>query len=583
MLKKMTLQARMISAFVFMGLIVLIVALVGWSGNSRLSNHINDIGNKAFPSTVSLWKITQGQTQVQSSERSLLNAAASAETRQNDLTRIDNAWKQINEGFNQYDKIPRDAEEDRLYQAFRPIWNKWKAAHEEFQQLNKAFEKYGILNPRQVQIDLLNQGKSNSPEITAVKAAVAALDKMNQQTITDKEPTFKAATDSLLQLLSYNASLAEQARNSAARDVTKTTFWVVVGMAIGPLTAVLFGVYFSNMIAKPLGTKIAGVVEVAQKISSGDLTTQIQVTDQQDEIGRLLTAFGNMNQGLNTLLQQVQHSGIQITTSTTRIAASGKQLEATVTEQVASTNEVVATAKEIAATSGELVKTMEEVTATSQSTALAADSGQKNLSRMETTMRQLADATNSISSKLGAISEKANKINSIVSTITKVADQTNLLSLNAAIEAEKAGEYGLGFAVVAREIRRLADQTAVATLDIESMVREMQSAVSTGVMEMDKFTKEVGRSVEDVQTISWQLAEIIEQVQSLTPRFEVVNQGMDAQSQGALQISEAMVQISEASSQTADALREINGAIGQLNEAAQGLRQEMSCFKVANS
>lgn len=97
---------------------------------------------------------------------------------------------------------------------------------------------------------------------------------------------------------------------------------------------------------------------------------------------------------------------------------------------------------------------------------------------METTMRQLADSTGSISARLGLISEKANNINGTITTITKVADQTNLLSLNAAIEAEKAGEYGLGFAVVAREIRRLADQTAVATLDIESMVRDMQSSVS---------------------------------------------------------------------------------------------------------
>ncbi len=145
-----------------------------------------------------------------------------------------------------------------------------------------------------------------------------------------------------------------------------------------------------------------------------------------------------------------------------------------------------------------------------------------------------------------------------------------------AIEAEKAGEYGTGFAVVAREIRRLADQTSVATLDIENMVKEMQGAVSTGVMEMDKFTKDVERGVEDVQNIGTKLESIIEKVQILTPRFQQVSNNMESQSQGASQISEAMVQLSEAASQTAGTLREINGAIAQLNKAAQGLRQKIS-------
>jgi len=284
---------------------------------------------------------------------------------------------------------------------------------------------------------------------------------------------------------------------------------------------------------------------------------------------------------LTSLISEVQKSGIQVTTSTTQIAASGKQLEATINEQVASTNEVAVTAKEIAATSSQLVKTMDEVQYTSQATAQAAGESQKDLIHMEKTMRILANSTGNISSKLAQISEKSHNINSIITTITKVADQTNLLSLNAAIEAEKAGEYGTGFAVVAREIRRLADQTAVATLDIENMVKEMQTSVSAGVMEMDGFTKEVERGVEDVGNISTKLESIIEQVQTLTPQFEKVSGSMEAQSEGAQQISEAMVQLSETSSQTVQSLREVNGVIRQLNEVAQSLRQEVSDFKVS--
>ncbi|WP_249093026.1 methyl-accepting chemotaxis protein [Argonema galeatum] len=289
----------------------------------------------------------------------------------------------------------------------------------------------------------------------------------------------------------------------------------------------------------------------------------------------------NLAKNLSALILQVQQAGIKITSSATQMAASGKELEATMTEQAASTNEMVATVKQIATTSGKLVKTMDEVGYTSQATAQGTGESQKDLIQMEKTMRNLADSTNTISSKLGTISEKANSINSIVTTITKVADQTNLLSLNAAIEAEKAGEYGTGFAVVAREIRRLADQTAVATLDIENMVKEMQGAVSTGVMEMDKFTKDVEHGVEDVRNIGGKLEAIIEQVQTLSPRFQQVSSSMEEQSQGAQQIREGMVQLSEAASQTTQSLREINSAIRELNETAQGLRQQISAYKVS--
>lgn len=331
--------------------------------------------------------------------------------------------------------------------------------------------------------------------------------------------------------------------------------------------------------SRSLSSSLQNAFTLAEKVSAGDLTVEVGATSN-DVIGKLMATLKDMAHNLSNLIRQVQKSGIQATSSATQIAASGKQLEATLTEQLASTNEVAIAAKEISATSQELVKTMEEVAAMSQSTTIAASDSQKDLLRMETTMRQLTEATNSIAARLGVISEKANNINNIVVTITKVADQTNLLSLNAAIEAEKAGEYGLGFAVVAREIRRLADQTAVATLDIEQMVKQMQSSVSTGVMEMDKFAKEVGRSVEDVANISTQVGQIIVQVQDLTPRFEVVSQGMETQSQGAQQISESMMQLSNTSAQTASSLREINNAISQLNQVAHGLRQEISRFKV---
>lgn len=251
-------------------------------------------------------------------------------------------------------------------------------------------------------------------------------------------------------------------------------------------------------------------------------------------------------------------------------------------EQAASTNEIVTTATEISATSKELVATMNEVSNVAAGAAGAAENGRAGLNKMELTMKHIVDAAGSISSKFEVLNEKANNINTVITTITKVADQTNLLSLNAAIEAEKAGEYGFGFSVVAKEIRRLADQTAVATLDIEQMVKEMRSAVSAGVMSMERFSEQVRHSVNDVREVSAQLTQIIEQVQALTPRFETVHHGMQFQAEGAAMINQSMIQLNEAAHQTVDSLKESNSAIAQLTVTARDLQSGVIKFKVRN-
>jgi len=367
---------------------------------------------------------------------------------------------------------------------------------------------------------------------------------------------------------------------------------LVVG-AVVLAGALALGVFLAGKATKPLGVTI----EVANQIASGDLSRArtrlksaselvprrrfIGMIDNTDETSQLLGAFEGMTGSLDSLIGQVQRSGIQVTTSATEISASARQLEASVAEQAASTREVTATSHEISKTSDDLVRLIGGVGEQLANTAGLAETGRSDLGRMESAMRLLMKATGSITTKLATINERANRISSVVTTINKVSDQTNLLSLNAAIEAEKAGEYGKGFAVVAREISRLADQTASATQDIEYVVREMQSSVAAGVMEMDKFAEQVRTGVGEVAGIGDELTKIIDQVRNLGPEFETVQQCMQVQSQGAVQISEAMTQLSQAVDQTRESLQEFKLATGQLNDAVHGLQGEVTRFKIS--
>jgi methyl-accepting chemotaxis protein WspA len=327
--------------------------------------------------------------------------------------------------------------------------------------------------------------------------------------------------------------------------------------------------------------RMAGALEetvgVAERIAAGDLSATIAPRSDRDA---LALALGGMIEKLSKLVGEVQRSGIQVNASVNEIAATARQQQATATEIAATTAQVGATSREISATSRELGRTMAEVAAVADQAADLASSGQAGVTRMGETMQHVMDAASAINMRLGVLNEKAGNINQVVTTITKVADQTNLLSLNAAIEAEKAGEYGRGFAVVATEIRRLADQTAVATYDIEQMVKEVQAAVSAGVMGMDKFAEEVRRGMHEIQQVSGQLSAIIEQVQALAPRFEAVSEGMQAQTTGAEQITQALAQLTDSVQQTVESLRQSSQVIDGLNQAAVDMRSGVSRFKL---
>jgi methyl-accepting chemotaxis protein WspA len=403
----------------------------------------------------------------------------------------------------------------------------------------------------------------------------------NQKRAEDSFQTLERYYQDQKRAIGHAVDLARnQIKTEREQAESNTRFWLNVMIVVGVVAVVLvalLGWLMTRSILRSAGVLIARVNEMAA--GAGDLTARITV-EGKDEVGQLAGGINALITKIQAVVKRVREASIQLLSSASEIAATARQQESTMADLGSSTTQIAAAVREISATGKELSGTMTEVNDRSGQAATLAASGRSHLAAMEKTMHQLVESTASISSKLALIREKADNINSVVTTITKVADQTNLLSINAAIEAEKAGEYGRGFLVVAREIRRLADQTAVATLDIETMVRHMHDAVSAGVMQMDKFSEEVRSGVGRVAEINGQTGQIIEEVHGLSDRFRLVNEGMRNQAVGAEQINEAMIKVSTGARQTVTSLEEFNKTAAHLRQSVELLNQEVAQFTV---
>ena len=350
-------------------------------------------------------------------------------------------------------------------------------------------------------------------------------------------------------------------------------------MAAAGALALLTGLL--TWLANRIRHRVAAAAAAARRVAEGDLSVVVR-RGGGDETGQLLRDVSHMTQSLRNIVEQVKEAGRELSATSHDLATAESHQEEAINSLGASTTQAAAASRQISVTGRELLATMNDVASVANDTAAVADAGRENLGSVGETMHGLEESTAEFGRRLGLIRQRAEDINMVITTITKVADQTNLLSINAAIEAEKAGEYGQGFIVVAREIRRLADQTAVATLDIERIVEQMQLAVGDGVAEMERFAAEVKAGVERVHGISGQFADVIGKVHGLSHRFDQVNDGMRAQVTGAQQIAEALVTLTDGSRAAADALQEFQEASRHMSRAVQGLNESVSRFHLGD-
>lgn len=326
-----------------------------------------------------------------------------------------------------------------------------------------------------------------------------------------------------------------------------------------------------------LESQVAALLKAVHEASQGNLGVKIPL--QEGAVGELGTGLASLTESLRELVRQLQTLGIRITSTTNEALAGVREHERSVTQQAATTIEITATAKEIAATSQEVAANVASVSRVADETSTLANHSQGSIERMASAMQNIQQVCGSFSGKLQVLQEQASHIESVVTTITRVARQSELLSLNAAIEAEKAGEFGRGFHAVAVEIQRLADQAGQGTEDIERLIKEVQSAVYSGVMEMDRFNEAVRRGTDEIVELGGGLSQIVEQVQDMAGRFEQVNLAVQSQTLGARQITEAMEGLSVVAQQTSASLKGSTDALQDLNQTARQMHQSVVRFR----
>jgi methyl-accepting chemotaxis protein WspA len=377
------------------------------------------------------------------------------------------------------------------------------------------------------------------------------------------------------QLLTELEGRSRRLAAAVAVDWPRLALMVAAGLALLAAVAAFLARRTEIALANSLQVLWQGV----DRLRSGVLNQPI-VLPERNEFTILAESLNRLGAELGDLAVRLRESGGEVLTVNSGLGSALGACRQHLAELESLAANLHQASRRVLATSTELSHSIHSVSNVADQTAMLTDSSRLGLTRMGDTMQAIHRAADGINAKLGILNEKAANISQVITTMAKVADQTNLLSLNAAIEAEKAGEYGRGFAVVATEIQRLADQTAVAADDIEQMVREMQGAVTAGVMGMDKFADEVRRGVGEVQQVGGQLSRILQHVQAITPQIETINTAMQTQNESARQIADTARRFTDFSRATGDAQQQAQGAVDEFEAAARRMQEGAARFKL---
>lgn len=338
------------------------------------------------------------------------------------------------------------------------------------------------------------------------------------------------------------------------------------------------------IMASRMSRSIRSLARVANFQSRGDIAAAEKILSGKSsvvaEFDELFKAVLLMARSLTRLISALKLRGEDVAERAGRISETSDTLDVIASEEAASTKNAASTGSKILGASEALNKNARgSAFEVSRTLDIARESGE-SLRLLKNNYDALTAASENVAGKLAVVNGNVEKITGIVTTINEVSRQTNLLSLNASIEAEKAGEFGLGFAVVARQIRRLADKTSVASANIENIVRQMQSSVNSGVMEMDRFGAKMRQSSKIIMETADMLARAVSDIEAIGPQFEGIASGIGELSENARRISATMLELSDSSVRARDRISEFRAAVKSLDAVSVSVLEAVARFKI---
>ncbi len=369
--------------------------------------------------------------------------------------------------------------------------------------------------------------------------------------------------------LGYNYSRLNEA-------LRKNTITVIISMG-----ALLLLIIAINIITRSITGPVKQLLECFNKMAGGDLSQQVDIKSN-DEIGQLAETFNRMSSKLHDMVGNVALHSSNVAASASQLSVSSKNIANNAHDQSSGTSQAAAAMEELNSSFMDVAQNTTNAADSAREATELAIKGGAVVSETIGGMNRISTSVNESAQTIEALGKRSEQIGEIIKVINDIASQTNLLALNAAIEAARAGEQGRGFAVVADEVRKLAERTTSATNEIGDMVNGIQDDTGRAVLAMQGGTKEVEAEVELANQAGEALQHIVVSVQNVTDMVQQIATAAEEQSSAGSEIASSLESVASLTHETSGSARESSEATEQLHTMASDLQSLVSGFKLRN-